>query len=198
MGVSLSLEGPRQARARRRGGQHTRTADEQASLDAFAAFLNGDALSAARCLSRVSDAVLASRLLPAARALARASELVLASDPVAIGSTANDFVISPACLLGRCEGSASMSPCRSLTCQHSCHPDAAGSATQSLPGAALPGPALPGPVLAGTVLPEGMPYGPVLPADVLGGPGLAEAGTPWPVRTRRGSLATGRTRRRAS
>jgi hypothetical protein len=147
MGVSLSLEGPRQARVRRRGGQHTRTAEEQACLDAFAAFLNADALSAGRSLSRVSKSSLASRLLPAARALARAADLVLASDPAAISTASSDFVLSPACLLGLCEGSASFSPCQSLTCQHECHLDAAGS-----PG--LHGPVLAGPVLAGTVLPE--------------------------------------------
>jgi hypothetical protein len=125
MGVSLSLEGPRQARVRRRGGQHTRTAEEQACLDAFVAFLNADALSAGRSLSRVSKSSLETRLLPAARALARAADLVLASDPAAISTASNDFVLSRACLLGLCEGSASVSPCQSPTCQHDCHVDKA-------------------------------------------------------------------------
>jgi hypothetical protein len=121
MGVSLSLDGSRQGRGRSRGGQHTRTAEEQACLDAFAAFLRSDAQGAGRCLSRVSKTSLASRLLPAARALARAADLVLASEPSAIQSAELDFVLSPACLLGLCAGSAASNPCGSLTCQHSCH-----------------------------------------------------------------------------
>ena len=121
MGVSLSLDGSRQGRGRNRGGQHTRTAEEQACLDAFAAFLRSDAQGAGRCLSRVSKTSLASRLLPAARALARAADLVLASDPSAINGVEPDFVISPACLLGLCNGSAATNPCISPTCQHDCH-----------------------------------------------------------------------------
>jgi hypothetical protein len=121
MGVSLSLDGPRQGRGRSRGGQHTRTAEEQACLDAFAAFLRSDAQGAGRCLSKVSKASLESRLLPAARALARAADLVLASDPSANHSVEVDFVVSPACLLGQCAGSAASNPCNSPTCQHDCH-----------------------------------------------------------------------------
>jgi hypothetical protein len=121
MGVSLSLEGSRQVRSRKRGGQHTRTAEEQACLDALAAFLRSDAIGAGRCLSKVSRASLASRLLPAARALARAADLVLASDPSAVRCAELDFVLSPACLLGLCHGSAGASSCLSPTCQHDCH-----------------------------------------------------------------------------
>jgi hypothetical protein len=178
MGVSLSLEGPRQARVRRRGGQHTRTAEEQACLDAFAAFLNADALSAGRSLSRVSKSSLASRLLPAARALARAADLVLASDPAAISTASSDFVLSPACLLGLCEGSASISRCQSLTCQHDCHLDQAASPREALPRS----------VLSGTVLAEpGLPEPGLRPAS--------SAAAPLPLR---GPLSPGRARRRAS
>ncbi|HMH94519.1 MAG TPA: hypothetical protein VK586_25970 [Streptosporangiaceae bacterium] len=81
MGVMLALDKPR-ARLRRRG-QHTRTPEEQACLDAFAAFLRCDAPSAGRSLNRVATTVLASRLLPAARALADAVDLVLAEQPLA-------------------------------------------------------------------------------------------------------------------
>jgi hypothetical protein len=121
MGVSLSLDGSRQGRGRSRGGQHTRTAEEQACLDAFAAFLRSDAEGAGRCLSRVSKASLESRLLPAARALARAADLVLASEPPALHSVEPDFVLSPACLLGLCTGSAASNACTSPTCQCLCH-----------------------------------------------------------------------------
>jgi hypothetical protein len=121
MGVSLSLDGSRQGRGRSRGGQHTRTAEEQACLDAFAAFLRSDAEGAGRCLSRVSKTILASRLLPAARALARAADLVLESDPPPIHSVELDFVLSPACLLGLCTGSAASNACSSPTCQCLCH-----------------------------------------------------------------------------
>jgi hypothetical protein len=81
MGVMLTLDKPI-ARLRRRG-QHTRTPEEQACLDAFAAFLRYDAPSAGRSLSRLATTVLASRLLPAARALADAVDLVLADQPLA-------------------------------------------------------------------------------------------------------------------
>ena len=76
MGVALTLDGPRLARARRRG-QHTRTPEEQACVDAFAAFLR-DAAGGGRSLSRLRTAVLAEQLLPAARALADAADLALA------------------------------------------------------------------------------------------------------------------------
>jgi hypothetical protein len=124
MGVSLSLERTRQAGSRRRAGQHTRSAEEQACLDALAAFLRSDALGAGRCLSKMSRASLASRLLPAARALVRAADLALASDPSAIRSVELDFVLSPACLLGLCNGSAGTSACMSPDCQHGCHAEA--------------------------------------------------------------------------
>src|SRR5271165_6707593 len=80
MGVSLSLQGTQHARSRRRGGQHSRTAEEQACLDALAALLHADAAGASRCLSRVSRLGLASLLVPAAQALARAADLELSSD----------------------------------------------------------------------------------------------------------------------
>jgi len=131
MGVSLSLEGTRQARGRSRGGQHTRTAEEQACLDALAAFLRSDATGAGRCLSKLSRASLASRLLPAARALARAADLVLASDAAAIRSEELDFVLSPACLLGMCTGSAGVAPCSSPACQHDCHSPASGEPAET-------------------------------------------------------------------
>ncbi len=121
MGVSLSLEGTRQPRARKHSGQHTRTAEEQACLDALAAFLRSDAISASRCLSRVSRLSLAARLLPAAQALARAADLALASDTSVISSAEPDFVLSPACLLGLCDGDAGTSACQSPACQHGCH-----------------------------------------------------------------------------
>jgi hypothetical protein len=81
MGVMLALDKPR-ARLKRRG-QHTRTPEEQACLDAFAAFLRYDAPSAGRSLNRLATTVLASRLLPAARALADAVDGVLAEQPLA-------------------------------------------------------------------------------------------------------------------
>jgi hypothetical protein len=124
MGVSLSLEGTRQGRGRKRGGQHTRTAEEQACLDALAALLRSDVAGAGRCLSRVSRVSLASRLLPAAQALARAADLVLASDASVIRSVELDFVLSPACLLGLCEGPGGTTACQSPACQHACHPPA--------------------------------------------------------------------------
>ena len=127
MGVSLSLEGTRQARGRGRGGQHTRSAEDQACLDALAAFLRSDALGAGRCLSKLSRASLAARLLPAARALVRAADLMLTNDPAAIRSVDLDFVLSPACLLGLCRDSAGANPCLSLGCQHGCHPDGESS-----------------------------------------------------------------------
>jgi hypothetical protein len=81
MGVMLASDKPK-GRLRRRG-QHTRTPEEQACLDAFAAFLRYDAPSAGRSLSRLATTVLASRLLPAARALADAVDVVLAEQPLA-------------------------------------------------------------------------------------------------------------------
>jgi hypothetical protein len=121
MGVSLSLDGTRQVRNRKRAAQHTRTPEEQACLDALAAFLRSDAIGAGRCLSKVSRASLAARLLPAARALVRAADLVLATDPAAARPLDVDFVLSPACLLGVCRGPAGASSCGSPACQHDCH-----------------------------------------------------------------------------
>jgi hypothetical protein len=140
MGVMLALDKPR-ARLRRRG-QHSRTPDEQACLDAFAAFLRYDAPSAGRSLSRLAATVLESRLLPAARALADAVDLVLAEQTLAapvtydtaVGTIARDspvgrtgppgartvalnFTVSPACLLGACRDGG----CRSPLCEHACH-----------------------------------------------------------------------------
>ena len=123
MGVSLSLEGTRQARGRGRGGQHTRSAEDQACLDALAAFLRSDALGAGRCLGKLSRASLAARLLPAARALVRAADLMLTNDPGAMRGVDLDFVLSPACLLGLCREGAGANPCLSHGCQHGCHAD---------------------------------------------------------------------------
>ena len=76
MGVMLVLDAPRPARSRRRG-QHTRTPEDQACLDAFAAFLRYDPSGAGRCLSRLEPAVLAERLRPAVQALADAVDSAL-------------------------------------------------------------------------------------------------------------------------
>jgi len=121
MGVSLSLERSRQARSRKRVGQHTRTTEEQACLDALAAFLRSDAAGAGRCLSRLSRVGLADRLLPAARALVRAAETILASEPAPFPRHEHGIVPSPSCLAGMCHGSAGRSPCVSPACQHDCH-----------------------------------------------------------------------------
>lgn len=126
MGVMLSLETAQSARGRRQRGQRTRTTEDQACLDALAAFLRADTTSAGRSLSRVSKDALALRLLPAARALAQAANLVLAEQPVPSRSEHLDYALSPACLLGMCSGSAPgypcrITPCMSPTCQHSCH-----------------------------------------------------------------------------
>ncbi|HEY2506409.1 MAG TPA: hypothetical protein VGI58_07815 [Streptosporangiaceae bacterium] len=125
MGVSLSLEAPREERTRRRGGQHTRTAEEQACLDALAAYIRSDPETATRGLSRVSVASL-SRLVVASRALAQAAQSMLDGDPAAANPAERDFVISPVCLLGLCRGVPSVSQCRSPSCQHDCHAAPAG------------------------------------------------------------------------
>jgi hypothetical protein len=120
MGVMLSLEGNRQIRRRHRG-QHSRTTDDQACLDALAAFMRADAASAGRSLSRVSREALAVRLLPAAMALAQAADLALTGQAPWGLSVELDYSLSPACLLRMCTGSATGHPCTSPTCQHSCH-----------------------------------------------------------------------------
>jgi hypothetical protein len=126
MGVMLSLEGAQDGRGRRRRGQHSRSTEEQACLDALAAFLRSDAMSAGRSLSRVSRDALAERLLPAAKALADAANMVLIERFQPGHSVDLDYALSPACLLGMCSGSAPgypcrITPCMSPTCQHSCH-----------------------------------------------------------------------------
>ena len=126
MGVMLSLETAQPVRGRRNRGQHIRNTEDQACLEALAAFLHSDATSAGRSLKRVSKDALALRLLPAARALAQAANLVLAEQPVGGGAAQFEYALSPACLLGMCSGSAPGYPCRiaqcmSPTCQHSCH-----------------------------------------------------------------------------
>jgi hypothetical protein len=125
MGVMLSLEGSRRIRRRRRG-QHSRTTDDQACLDALAAFLRSDAAGAGRSLGRVPRETLAVRLLPAARALAEAADLVLSERSTAGHQVEFDYALSPTCLLGMRTGSATANPCTtnpcaSPTCQHSCH-----------------------------------------------------------------------------
>ncbi len=146
MGVMLSLEGDKPARPRRRRGQHIRTTEDQACLDALAAFLRADVTSAGRSLSRVSRAALAGRLLPAARALMQAATLVLAEPPDGGHSVEFDLAISPACLLGMCTGSAAgtpgpTSPCSSPDCQHSCH---SGPRTQTYSAGIASYPGIPG------------------------------------------------------
>jgi hypothetical protein len=126
MGVMLSLEGARQGRGRRQRGQHSRTSEDQACLDALAAFLRSDATSAGRSLSRVSRGGLAARLRPAARALAQAADLVLAERAGADHSVELDYALSPTCLVGMCTGAApgnpaTAAPCASPACQHTCH-----------------------------------------------------------------------------
>lgn len=85
MGVMLVLEAPpstrparpaRPAKPRRRG-HHTRTPEDQACLDAFAAVLRYDPSGAGRYLSRLEPGVLAERLRPAVQALAEAVESAL-------------------------------------------------------------------------------------------------------------------------
>jgi hypothetical protein len=76
MGVMLVLDAPRPARPRRRG-HPTRTPEDQACLDAFAAVLRYDPSGAGRCLSRLHPAVLAERLRPAVQALANAVDTAL-------------------------------------------------------------------------------------------------------------------------
>jgi hypothetical protein len=128
MGVMVSLdEGTRPLRSRRRRGQHSRTTEDQACIDALAAFLRSDATAAGRCLSRLSVDNLGARVLPAAQALAQAANLMLAERGRAGTRIVElDYALSPACLLGLCAGSAAgspaaSSPCSSPTCRHSCH-----------------------------------------------------------------------------
>jgi hypothetical protein len=148
MGVMLTLDQPRQARARRRA-QHRRTPEEQACVDAFAAFLRYDAPGAGRCLSRLATTVLAGKLLPAAKALADAVDIVLNEETLSAGEapvtwnsqaagreragvcgpaagTARpdrnvtlNFTVSPSCLLGMCRAGANS--CYSPLCEHDCH-----------------------------------------------------------------------------
>jgi len=125
MGVMLSLEVGRQDRGRRRRGQHSRTVEDQACLDALAAFLRSDATSAGRCLSRVSRIGLASRL-PAVLALVRAADQLLSEQGSADLRVELDYALSPACLVGMCTASSpgnpgATAPCGSPTCQHPCH-----------------------------------------------------------------------------
>jgi hypothetical protein len=119
MGVMLALDGSRQARGRRRG-QHKRTPEEQACLDAFAAFLRYDAPGAGRCLSRLATTVLAGKLLPAAKALADAVDSVLAGELPADRQIMLSFTVSPACLLGHCRA-AGGGACALALCEHDCH-----------------------------------------------------------------------------
>jgi hypothetical protein len=68
---------PIRVRRGRYRGQHQRSREEQACLDAFAAFLRCDAPGAGRTLSRLATGVLSGQLLPAARALADAVDVAL-------------------------------------------------------------------------------------------------------------------------
>jgi hypothetical protein len=130
MGVMLVLDGSRPARPRRRGS-HTRTPEEQACLDAFAAFLRYDASAAGRCLSRLGPAVLAGKLRPAARALAEAVDLVLGEDAQWPRDVHLDFTVSPSCLLGHCRSGAGS--CTSALCEHDCHVTASVPAARRAP-----------------------------------------------------------------
>jgi hypothetical protein len=131
MGVMLVLEQPRHLRSRRRG-HHTRSRDEQACLDAFAAFLRYDASGGGRCLSRLGAAVLVGKLRPAARALASAVDVVLGEGGAPCSDVLLDFTVSPACLLGQCRSGER--GCQSTLCEHDCHvaeragPGSSGSA----------------------------------------------------------------------
>lgn len=118
MGVMLVLDRPRQSRGRHRG-HHTRNPDEQACLDAFAAFLRYDASGGGRCLSKLGAAVLAGKLRPAARALASAVDEALGTDTAASRDVLVDFTVSPACLLGQCRSGER--GCKSSQCEHDCH-----------------------------------------------------------------------------
>jgi len=94
MGVMLSLEGARESRGRRSRGWHSRTAEDQACLEALAALLRSDATDADRCLSMVSRAHLATRLLPAALALAQAADEALDMQ-VRDHATRDDYAPAP-------------------------------------------------------------------------------------------------------
>jgi hypothetical protein len=125
MGVMLSLDGRERTRGRRRRGQHKRSTEDQAFLDALAAFLRADPASAGRSLSKISRESLSVRMLPAARALAQTADLVLGEDALAAAVPA-DAALSVTCLLGLCTGSADASSrglpsCSSPSCQHYCH-----------------------------------------------------------------------------
>lgn len=129
MGVMLSLDEPGQSdKARqpwsRKHGQHARSSDDQACLDALAAFLRDDAPGAGRCLSRVAGNVLAGRLLPAAVALAEAADTVLTGESPDCRVVAMNFTVSPACLTGRCRTDPDGPGCDSASCEHDCHIEA--------------------------------------------------------------------------
>lgn len=134
MGVMLSLDRPRQSRSRRQG-QHARTADDQACVDALAAFLRYDASGADRCLSRLAKTVLASRLLPAAVALAEAVGTVLTEDSPSGGRVTIDFTASSACLSGQCRDQADGPGCESSACEHDCHHDPGQARRDGTPAA---------------------------------------------------------------
>jgi hypothetical protein len=122
----LSLDGLAQSARRRppwdrKHGQHARNSDDQACVDAFAAFLRADASGAGRCLGRMARKVLASRLLPAAVALAEATGTVLARQAPDCPAEPINFTVSPACLIGRCRAWPDGPGCDSLGCEHDCH-----------------------------------------------------------------------------
>jgi hypothetical protein len=120
MGVTLAMErsiqpilpeGLRPPRGRR-PGQHARSADDQACLDALAAFLRNDTPGARRCLSRLAKTVLAGRLRPAVVALAEAVDIALTRDMPSGRPVVTELTASPACHNGggpagiRSEGTA--------------------------------------------------------------------------------------------
>lgn len=129
----LAFDRPTQPRSRR-PGQHARNADDQACVDALAAFLRYDAAGADHCLGRLARTVLAGRLLPAAMALAEAVSAVLTRDSPS-GSTpvTIDYTASPACLAGECAGQADRPVCESIACEHYCHSDQGRSGRDGAP-----------------------------------------------------------------
>lgn len=130
MGMMLSLEGSERTRDRRRRGQHKRSTEDQAFLDALAAFLRADAAGAGRSLSKVSRESLSGRMLPAARALAQAADLVLGEEAPAEAALTTQ-ALSVICVLGLCTSAGrGASPCTAPGCQHYCHgtpPSATGT-----------------------------------------------------------------------
>jgi hypothetical protein len=120
MGVMLSLD--RQAPARsRRQGQHARSSEGRAGLNASAGFLRRDAAGSGRHLSRLAMAVLAGRRQPAARPpLAGAARLARTRRRRA-RHVDLALTVSVPCLLGHCQVTGDGPGCQSGACAHDCH-----------------------------------------------------------------------------